>query len=164
MPRGNLMTRLRERLAETGASLYKAWRMARTISDPHELRYLREFVLRHNCPVCQRPIDAEHALAKIGAWNSTQPPESDGYLDWVRQRRWDKITGSLVVRMTSQDVVVCDALRCPKGLNLIVWVELDELTGVSHRLVHTENIDTEELTSIESHTSLAWIPFPPMDQ
>jgi len=66
--------------------------------------------------------------------------------------------------MTSQDIVVCDALRCPKGLNLIVWVELDELAGASHRLVDTERIDTEELKRIESHTSLAWIPFPPIDQ
>jgi len=147
-----------------GVSIFRGWRIARTSSDPNDLRYLREFVLKNECAVCHHPLDPEHALAQVGACNTTGAPEKSGFLDWVKERHWDKVSGNVVVKATAQDVMVCDALRCPEGFGLIVWVELDQLAGVAHRLVDAEKIDLPELAKIEVYTPLNWLPFPPIER
>ena len=130
-------------------------------SDTEEVgwvSYLSKAIFKRICPVCRDSLDARHGAAHVGSCNFNGPNLSNGFLREVKTGQWDEVAKSFE-RLTSMDMMACEVLRCPRGLCLTVWVEVDLAIGGDQYLVYAERIDEYELSKIEQVTSLKWLSF-----
>lgn len=121
-------------------------------------KYLEKWIFKKVCPVCRRRLDSRHSAAHVGSCNFNGPNLSNGFLQEVKNREWNKVSEPFV-RLESMDMMACEVVRCPDGLSLTVWVEVDLAIGGDQYLVYTELIEEYDLQQIERVIDLKWIPF-----
>jgi hypothetical protein len=79
-------------------------------------------------------------------------------LQQVKDRRWREVVQPFS-RITSMDLMSCELVRCPAGLALAVWVEVDLAVAGDQYMIHSERIDEPELAEIQLGTAFKWVPF-----
>jgi hypothetical protein len=120
--------------------------------------YLHRWIFKRKCPVCCHDLNARHAIAHVGSCNFNGPNLSNGFLQRVKNRQWQEVIGPFT-RISSMDLMACEALRCPSGLALIVWIEVDLAIAGDQYVAYMERIDEYEVSQIQELTSLKWISF-----
>jgi hypothetical protein len=129
-----------------------------TSEDEQWTSYLSKWILRGRCPVCFDDLGCRHAIAHIGSCNFNGPNLSNGFLKEVKNRQWQEIIEPFD-RLSSMDMMACEVVRCPSGLTLIVWVEVDLAIAGDQYLVYSERIDEYEVSQIQQVTPLNWVSF-----
>jgi hypothetical protein len=85
--------------------------------------YLRRWIFKGVCPVCQKGLNRRHSIAHIASCNFNGPSLSNGFLQQVKNREWAGIVLPFS-RPTSQDMMACELLRCHDAMAIVVWSRL----------------------------------------
>jgi hypothetical protein len=120
--------------------------------------YLSKTILKGRCPVCLHDPTWRHSIAHIASCNFNGPNLANGFLTQVKNRDWQNVIQQFS-RLSSMDMMACEVIRCPSGLALIVWVEVDLVIGGDQYLIYTERIDEYTLSQVQQLTPLEWISF-----
>jgi len=120
--------------------------------------YLNRWILSGQCPVCYHTLDSRHGVSHIASCNFSGPNLENGFLDEVKTRDWGAIVKPFD-RLTSMDLMACEAIRCPKAFALLVWVEVDQGSGGAQYPIYFERIETHVLDGVREHAELVWQEF-----
>jgi hypothetical protein len=120
--------------------------------------YLKRWILRDECPVCHHTLDSRHSVAHIASCNFNGPNLENGFIDEIKARNWEAIAKPFD-RLTSMDLMACEAISCPKGFALVGWVEVDHGGVGAQYPTYIERIESHVLDRVKEHVELLWQEF-----
>jgi hypothetical protein len=120
--------------------------------------YLKKWIFRGECPVCHHALDSRHNIAHIASCNFNGPNLENGFIDEVKARNWVAIVKPFD-RLTSMDLMACEAVRCPNGFALVVWVEVDQGSGGAQYSIYIERIEDDVVDRLKEYVELVWQEF-----
>jgi len=120
--------------------------------------YLKRWILLGECPVCHHTLDSRHRVSHIASCNFNGPNLENGFLDEVKARDWGAIVKSFD-RLTSMDLMACEAVSCPEGFAIVVWVEVDQGSGGAQYPIYIERIEGNVLDGVREQVELVLHPF-----
>ena len=62
-------------------------------------------------------------------------------------------------RLILKDLMACEAVCCPKGFAIVVWVEVDQGSGGAQYPIYIERIEGNVLDRVREHVELVWQEF-----
>ena len=120
--------------------------------------YINRWILRGECPVCHHELDSHHRVSHIASCNFNGPNPENGFLGEVKARDWEAIIKPFD-RLTSMDLMACEAVSCPRGFAIVVWVEVDQGGGGAQYPIYTERIEETVLDALREHVDPVWQEF-----
>lgn len=121
--------------------------------------YRRDRIFGAVCHVCGTRLDSKHAVAQLGACLFSGDPLHGGFLAEVRARDWRRVADPFL-DISDQDVMACEAIRCPSGIGLIVWIELRNIWDVEQRVIFRDKLSNAEALELEAIAKPLWTEFP----